>query len=859
MAIDPIQGLIDYVSEVKPFHTKILEVAVAYSHNDDVDVTITEDLQLDIALFWPGVVGSPDEGPIRVCTAGYGVEYDRSTPYIIVDANVSPSTVSLEGNFEDAFAVGSRIEIREPYDYTSFGSPVTSNTPRVATVRITSVSYDSATNTTVLGVTLLSEDFLGSPVIVISGSPLVGSPPFAGDEFWFPPYGGNDSGGDVFAIYDVVSTSTINLTFERPIVFYGSPIILGGSPFTPIWPYPEGSPLPGSPKLVSGSPATYPTFGSPMQNTAGNTIVIKSTTPEIFLYGQEVEIRNASDTDLNRNYNIYSARDLGGSPNLVELTVIDSVLADSTNDGELLFTPDGFSGGDICGDVPPELLQIHWLENLNMTWRFGDGSPRQPLESGFQHFILSADSTANTVTVQGDVRYILTEFSGSPVSPGSPSIQGSIQHARSAYGSPFWIGSPYVDLNANNGPVTITGVTYDASINRSTLTLNTVSVNDPTGWIVSTITPAPPPAPAPGAFVIALTDDGSGESSLALGVQFKSDSDVTTWSSETPPMGGSPLNVSFPGPGGLRYAESISTWVAAYKKGSNTENEAMWYSTDDGVSWSMCRAIGPGGSPNDFEFFTVSTSAKDKVLDWSPTLGMFACGGNSGRVATSTDGITWINRNVTSVFSTDQLVCVHWSAGLSLFIAGSSNNKVGYSSDGVNWTLAANNIPGSFDPIVGVYSIGTRVIVSNNDTEFAYYTDDLTTAATWTQSTVDVNPISGAGTFASNSDGSVLIWAGPGFNSGDKVWRSTDNGANFTQVDIGVTNMDSYCVAYDPDYGFMVGGNNQGGSPNTSLIVTSDDGLTWTTRLSEKFIHPDGSASNEVYVVGSKNQVTTVP
>ena len=82
MAQDPIQGLIDYVEEIKPFHTKVLTVAVAYAHNDDVDITFTEEVEFDISLFWPSAaeVGSPDEGPIRLCAAGYGVLFDRPTP-----------------------------------------------------------------------------------------------------------------------------------------------------------------------------------------------------------------------------------------------------------------------------------------------------------------------------------------------------------------------------------------------------------------------------------------------------------------------------------------------------------------------------------------------------------------------------------------------------------------------------------------------------------------------------------------------------------------------------------------------------------------------------------------------------------
>lgn len=150
MAIDPIQGLIDYVGEVKPFHTKILEVAVAYAHNDDVNITITEDLELDIALFWPAVVGSPDEGPIRVCSAGYGVEYDRATPYIVVDANISPQTISLEGDHTNAFEVGTKFEMREPYTSAAYASPQTENTPRLVIGIVTSVTYDITTNTTII-------------------------------------------------------------------------------------------------------------------------------------------------------------------------------------------------------------------------------------------------------------------------------------------------------------------------------------------------------------------------------------------------------------------------------------------------------------------------------------------------------------------------------------------------------------------------------------------------------------------------------------------------------------------------------------------------------------------------------------
>jgi hypothetical protein len=319
----------------------------------------------------------------------------------------------LDGDFSADFVVGGRFEIRQPpIDFGSplpgspIGSPVVSvgSPPRTSEVfkyQTLSVSYDTATNRTIIGAREISHDFLGSPVR-LTGSPTLGSPfaegspPLSGNEFFFPPYpAGSISNGDVFICYPVVQTSTLNI-IARPSPFYGSPGFYAagafvqanrtgspkpqlGSPFTPVWHDFSGSPLPGSPKTVTGSPLIYPNFGSP--EVHGNTIVIKSTTPDVFSYGQEIEIRDATDATINRQHNIYSVKDLGGSPNLLEITVLDSVLTDVVGSpfgkqvAELVFTPNGWSGGDICSDVPPELVQVHWLEDLQLSWRFaGDPS-----------------------------------------------------------------------------------------------------------------------------------------------------------------------------------------------------------------------------------------------------------------------------------------------------------------------------------------------------------------------------------------------------------------------------------------------------------------------------------------------------
>jgi len=47
---DPLQGLIDYVNAIKPFHTKIAEVRVQYNYAETVNVTITDSLSFDITI-----------------------------------------------------------------------------------------------------------------------------------------------------------------------------------------------------------------------------------------------------------------------------------------------------------------------------------------------------------------------------------------------------------------------------------------------------------------------------------------------------------------------------------------------------------------------------------------------------------------------------------------------------------------------------------------------------------------------------------------------------------------------------------------------------------------------------------------
>lgn len=139
---DPIQGLIDYILDIKPYHSKIAEVIVDYSINDDVNVTILDQNVMDI-------VATEDFDSAFVCDEGFGVlpfgGPDSSIAYMpdltidgfitypgvliqlpilyidpfifayynIVGVNPSLSTWTISGNHASEFIVGQPFHVDE--------------------------------------------------------------------------------------------------------------------------------------------------------------------------------------------------------------------------------------------------------------------------------------------------------------------------------------------------------------------------------------------------------------------------------------------------------------------------------------------------------------------------------------------------------------------------------------------------------------------------------------------------------------------------------------------------------------------------------------------------------------------------
>jgi hypothetical protein len=133
--LDPVQGLVDYVLDIKPYHTKIAEIIVEYVYNDNVAVVITDKwhVQVDITRPWPSAA---DNG---ACVSdGYGIRDFGDFPGKLIFSpditktfeefpaiNSFTSSIAVVGDVTNLYPVGAEVKLTvEIWDYTDVHNPV---------------------------------------------------------------------------------------------------------------------------------------------------------------------------------------------------------------------------------------------------------------------------------------------------------------------------------------------------------------------------------------------------------------------------------------------------------------------------------------------------------------------------------------------------------------------------------------------------------------------------------------------------------------------------------------------------------------------------------------------------------------
>jgi len=251
---------------------------------------------------------------------------------------------------------------------------------------------------------------------------------------------------------------------------------------------------------------------------------------------------------------------------------------------------------------------------------------------------------------------------------------------------------------------------------------------------------------------------------------------------------------------------------------------------------------------------------------------MFVAVGQGGKLATSTDGITWTQR--TSSFGTSSINYVAYGAD-GYWVASGEGGKIATSTDGITWTQRTSGTSNDLTSVAygnGLWLIGesggdyliratnptstwtsTPCTLSNSHFQQSIYywkqqsiwvlgSDGGTTGAlasstdgiTWTARTSAFTGLALGGVFISNS--STLAFASLKslvFPTTSDVQSST-NGTTWTDRTLADSTMIPQNGAVD-DTGFMaiVGPlYTSSGGGNGISVQTSSNGTTWTSRTS---------------------------
>lgn len=158
VALDPIQGLIDYVQNIKPYHTKVFETLVEYIYTDFVNVNIVDVNILGIGELAvdnlnPTIIennGSDTSVPTSITEAFdfFSVAPSLAPAKTIVLANASNNTITFTGNILNLVELGDILNI-------------TGSTGNNGNYDVLNVGYSPGANQTVVTLNTLSNSIAG--------------------------------------------------------------------------------------------------------------------------------------------------------------------------------------------------------------------------------------------------------------------------------------------------------------------------------------------------------------------------------------------------------------------------------------------------------------------------------------------------------------------------------------------------------------------------------------------------------------------------------------------------------------------------------------------------------------------------
>lgn len=206
-----------------------------------------------------------------------------------------------------------------------------------------------------------------------------------------------------------------------------------------------------------------------------------------------------------------------------------------------------------------------------------------------------------------------------------------------------------------------------------------------------------------------------------------------------------------------------------------------------------------------------STFGSSHILSAAYGNGVYAVGGELGKIATSTDTKTWTSR--TSNFSPDTIYGLAYGAGI--FVAVGSGGKISTSSDGITWTARTS---GTTSTLYAV-TYGNSLFVAVGFGGLILKSSD---GISWSSQTIGSGTISNLLT-VSYGNGTYLV---AGNDATVSVYTSTD-ATNWTLRSTGLSaGTMVYASVYAGGSYFLLG-NSSG-----EMRLSTDNGVSWNVRTS---------------------------
>lgn len=241
-------------------------------------------------------------------------------------------------------------------------------------------------------------------------------------------------------------------------------------------------------------------------------------------------------------------------------------------------------------------------------------------------------------------------------------------------------------------------------------------------------------------------------------------------------------------------------------------NGLISISTDGGANW----LIRGSGVTDDLNAATAAA-------------GLWVVGGDSGKIITSPDSVTWTIQS--SQFGVDSAVLGVEYLG-AMFLAFGANGKLSTSTNGTSWT-ARTSAFGTESIRVCAYS-GSKWVLAGDGGKITNSTNGIT----WIERST---PFSGSAVRRIDAGGGLVM----ALSVSGVLARSADSGDSWVKV-AGVNTV--HDVAYNA--GLWVAATSSG-------VMTSADGVTWTARTTQTYGALAQSASGRIYAIASSSTATT--